>query len=96
MSLDSLLHTSLLNIIGGLGTYRATNIHVLLHLNEKGRVWADIVICTTIDCHQDPPPFLRVMSPSILGPYKEMHLIVASPAHGVVVVPPMRQAMTRC
>ena len=30
----------------------------------------------------------------MLGPYKEMLLIIASPAHEVVVVPPMRQAMT--
>ena len=46
----------------------------------------------------DPPPPIPKGYESEFdqGPYKEMHLMIASPAHGVVVVPPMRQAMTRC
>ena len=44
-----------------------------------------------------PPPFPKGYESKFdQGPYKEMLLMIAKFAHGVVVVPPMRQAMTRC
>ena len=43
----------------------------------------------------DPPPFPKGYESEFdQGPYKEMLLMIAKSAHGVVVVPPMKQAMT--
>ena len=76
-------------------TIQATSIHVLLHLNEKGRVWADIVICTTIDYHQDPPPFSKGYESKYVRTLQRNAPDDCQSAHGVVVVDHER-VMTRC